>query len=464
MKKRLETRPGLRQLAIETLLTAEAEHRYVDDALAGRLASPDARAIAPRDRRLLQEIVFGVTRARNTIDHLLGTYLERALDKQDAPLRWALRCGAYQLVHLLRVPAHAAVHQTVEALKQLRVSRKASGFVNAVLHRLSKDIHRKSADAPVDHDDRSAIPIRDGWCHFRHPVLPSARVELEKHLALEYSHPEWLVRRWLPRFGRESLERLLVANNRPPRTHLRVTSLAPSRDAVVESLRAAGIEAEIGEREDSLWASGGDLSQADALAKGWFQAQDPTAAAIGRVLAPPPGARVLDLCAAPGGKAVQLLEAIGPAGFLFATDRSEERLGAVTENLSRIGTNFTTRVVPDEPEAIDLGERFSHVLLDAPCSNTGVLARRAEARWRLTEHDIASLVELQSRLLDAAVRHLAAGGTLVYATCSIEPEENEARVAALRESHALEEVRSETFLPHESEGDGGFVSILRRPS
>jgi 16S rRNA (cytosine967-C5)-methyltransferase len=173
------------------------------------------------------------------------------------------------------------------------------------------------------------------------------------------------------------------------------------------------------------------------------------------------GARVLDLCAAPGGKATQLLERVGPEGHVVAADRSDERLTRVRENLSRLGSNFTTITVQENPDEIDLGETFSHILVDAPCSNTGVLARRPEARWRVKKQDLQALATLQSRLLEAALRHLSPGGRLLYATCSIEPEENEAIIADAFTRHPnLIERETQLFLPHRCGADGGFYSLL----
>jgi 16S rRNA (cytosine967-C5)-methyltransferase len=170
---------------------------------------------------------------------------------------------------------------------------------------------------------------------------------------------------------------------------------------------------------------------------------------------------LLDLCAAPGGKALQLLERLGTQGTLVAADRSEEKLALLRENLARAGSNFTTALVPENPDDLRLGDSFTHILVDAPCSNTGVLARRPEARWRVKRKDIESLSELQSKLLDAALRHLAPGGRIVYATCSIESEENENVIAAAFARHGnLVERDTKLFLPHRSTGDGGFYSLL----
>jgi len=450
-----------RKRAIEALVLAAETGAFVDEVLPSRFAGLD-----PRDRRLLHEVVYGVSRHVNTLDTLINFHLKLPVSRQKPAVAWALRAGAYQLVYLTRVPAHAAVNQTVEALKSLPgADSKAPGFVNAVLHKVSKDIRRKSAEEPVDRDDPTVIPIRDGFCHINRPVLELIRLDRTAHFSIKYSQPAWLVARWLERFGEEETRRLCEAQNRTPAVTARVTAAAPSRDAAIESLKADGIEAAPGSLADSLvLAEAAGLEASSTLAKGWIQIQDETAIRIGAVLNPPAGARVLDLCAAPGGKAIQLLERIGPGGRLTAADRTEEKLALLRENLSRTGAQFTTELVPEDPAELALPERFTHVLVDAPCSNTGVLARRPEARWRVKRDDIGTLAQLQAKLLDAAFRHLEPGGRLVYATCSIEPEENENAVAQAFARHSgLIESDTKLFLPHRTGGDGGYYSLILRP-
>lgn len=450
----------MRRAALEVLLEAERGGVFVDEALAHRI-----RLFEERDRHLLQEITFGVLRHRNTIDHLLDQHLKLPTHRQKPAICQALRLGAYQIVYLDRVPTHAAVHQTLEGLKSLGAAeRREVGFVNAVLHRISEEIRIKSEEPPVDPDDPAVLPIRRGFCLFSRPVLPQARSDLHHHLTMKYSHPVGWIRRWLERYGEEEARELLRENNKTPPVCARVTSRAPSREALLEALQEAGRQAAPGPLESSIvLGRPGNLETLEAFQQRWFQVQDLTAIEIGSVLAPPAGARVLDLCAAPGGKAAQLLEALGPGGCLVAADRSEERLETLRENLAPIGGEFTTVVLPEEPADIDLGARFSHILVDVPCSNTGVLARRPEARWRVRPGDLESLARLQSGLLAAALRHLEPGGRLLYSTCSIEPDENENVIARAFAEHAdLEELATKLYLPHRVPGDGGFYSLLRR--
>ncbi len=449
----------MRRAALEALLEAETSKKFIDDAVAPRLGR-----FRERDRRLLQEICYGVVRHRNTLDRLVNFYLKNPVARQKPPVAWALRMGAYQLVYLERIPAHAAVNQTLEGLKGLEnVGAGEVGFVNAVLHKLSEDVRRKTEEPPVEPDDPTVLPIRRGYCHFARPVLPTKIADAVGHIAYKHSHPTWLVKRWLARFGEEETQRLCARNNATPPITARITRRAPSRDATIAALRREGWQVSPGLLENSIVLEKcGSIADSETFRAGWFHIQDATAIRIGEVLNPPPGARVLDLCAAPGCKSAQLLEAIGPEGHLVAADRSEEKLELLKETLGKVGSNFTAALVPEDPERIELGEEFSHILVDAPCSNTGVFARRPEARWRLRPGDIAQLAQLQLKLLQAARRHLAPGGRILYATCSIEPEENENVVAEfLSRSPDLVESEQRLFLPHRNEGDGAFYSLIQ---
>lgn len=456
-----------RQAAIEILLTAEVEQRFVDEVLAAYLES-DRGVPLDRDRRLLQELVYGAVRHQNTLDRLLSGSMKWPMSSQRKEPRWALRLGAFQMVYLSRIPAHAALDQTLEALKALpRVPAKTVGFVNAVLRSLLRGIREKTEAPPVNPRDPSVLPVRQGFCCFRHDVLPDHRRDPIAHLAIKHSQPGWLLARWFDRFGEEETEPLCEAHNRVPQLAVRTTGKAPSRDAVSARLGEEGWGVANGTLPDSLILQRvSRLGQSPTLADGWFQVQDETAQRIGAALKPPAGARVLDLCAAPGGKTAQLVEGVGGNGSVVATDRTDEKLTRVRQTLERVAQPDAADVyrlvrVPEDPSAIQLGEEFTHVLVDPPCSNTGVLARRPEARWRIAAPDLESLAKLGDGLLEAGLRHLAPGGRLVFATCSIEPEENEAVVAASVAKHPeLEELETHLFLPHRTGSDGGYYSLL----
>ncbi|MBN1420371.1 MAG: hypothetical protein JXP34_16455 [Planctomycetes bacterium] len=439
-----------RRIAAGILLEVGQGRAFADDLLPGRIEDLDAR-----DRRFVHEIVFGTIRHRNTLDRILRAHVA---GRTDPRVRWLLRSAVYQLVYLSKVPEHAVVDASVSLVKE--VAEGAAGFANAVLRGVARDIAAKVPDASPE--DRNAIPIREGYCRFRKPLLPSRRHALPTFLSLRHSHPEWLIHRWLPRFDPWGTEALCVANNRTPEIHLRVTIRAPSAGDAARSLEADGFPCE--RTDQGIVVAGGDIGGAEAFRRGWVVAQDRNAIRIGALLQPPAGASILDLCAAPGGKALQLAEAAGPSGRVVACDITEAKLERIREGAARTALGWIeARLVPDDPDRIDLGETFEWILVDAPCSNTGVLARRPEARWRLSPGDLPALAGLQRKLIAAAIRHLSPGGTLVYATCSIEPEENQGLLReVLTDERDLRRLEILSFLQHRDPGDGGFAMKLVR--
>ena len=449
--------PELRVRALDLLLEASNSGRFIDELLGAEIND-----VPPRDRALLRELTYGVLRRQNTLAALLNFHMRAPLERQLPEMQWTLLLACYQIIYLSRVPTHAAVFQTLEALKKRGGNKKAVGFANAVLHKVANDVHRKSSEAPLDADDPACIPIRDGYCYCSRPVLPLVRMDLRGHIALKYSYPEWLVERWLERFGEAETRLLCAKGNETPRVTARITPRAPSHAAVLESLDADGFVVEAAEIANAVHLARGNLTECKALESGWIQIQDQTAIQIGEAAKPSANARVLDLCAAPGGKAMQVLERLD-GGSLLALDRSADRLAVVESNLAKVGGDYRVQQAPGDPRKLELDETFSWVIVDAPCSNTGVLARRPEARWRLKKGDLESLGDLQIRLLDAAYRHLKPNGRILYSTCSIEPEENEAAVARfIARRPDVSELETRCFLPHRTAGDGGYYSVMMK--
>ena len=455
--------PKARFQALSILTEADELGTFADQLLEQRISSGGVTA---EDKFLVQEVVFGAIRHRSTLDQILANYLQFSMKRQHIAVRWALRLATYQLVYLSRVPFHAAIHGTVEALKATRgIETRDAGFANAVLRRIQADIGEKTEEDPSDVNSRLVVPARHGWCSFNRPVLPASSQNRSVFLALKFSHPKWLISRWVSRFGEEEAIQLCGANNRVPLVTSILTDSAPSGEEVIESLESEGVQVEQGVLPQALrLRRTGDIGQLKAFQEAWIRIQDETAHVIGKALEPAPGSRVLDLCAAPGGKASQILERIGPEGHLVACDSDPQKLDRLRQSLERFGANFTIRHVSDQPEELEIDELFPYILVDVPCSNTGVLARRPEARWRVHGEDLSKLAILQARLLDAALRRLAPGGRLVYSTCSIEPEENGQVTSAIRRRHpGLEEEGSRLFLPHRDGADGGYYSILLAP-
>ncbi|MBX7117779.1 MAG: 16S rRNA (cytosine(967)-C(5))-methyltransferase RsmB [Gemmatimonadaceae bacterium] len=419
------------------------------DLRAGQLldAAFDRRAavLDPRDRRWTQELVWGMLRRRGWIDHLLAPRVRGGLARLDGDLADLLRLGAYQLFHMGSVPPYAAIAQTVELAKQ-RHGMGASKLVNAVLRRLDRE--------------RDALA----------PPLPSDPVEA---LAVEGSHPRWLVARWVARWGADETRALLDANNREAPLILRPWGVV--REQLEAMLEASGVEVhEAPLVPDSLQITGGALlTSLGAFQQGRCFVQDPAATLVTQYAAIPAGARVADLCAAPGGKAVELART---ASEVIAADQSEARLGRLQETVDRLELDHVTPVVLDAREAAQLGT-FDAVLVDAPCTGTGTFRRHPDARWRLRPSDLAVMAATQRAILRAAAEAVRPGGLLIYSTCSLEPEENDAQVEAFLADHP--EWRLEPppegsvpagvldagrlrVLPQRHHTDGSFAARLRR--
>jgi 16S rRNA (cytosine967-C5)-methyltransferase len=402
-----------RSIAFEILRRVEIEGAYAADALHARLAPAKARPVAGRvaahaepvkrqDAALATELVFGVLRWQRLLDFLIERQAKRPAEGLDADVRRALRLGAYQLLFLDRVPASAAVNESVE-LAKLAGKERAAGLVNAVLRRMPHGPYRAS-------DFERTLPIGLGT---------AAR------MGTLYSHPDWMVERWLKVFGSERTRALLEANNRPLPTACWVLD-GEQAEQVAESLREDGLEVEPGRLlASALILRGGSPSETTAFHEGWIAVQDEASQAVALLAGVEKGQSVLDLCAAPGNKTLHLARAAGPGACVVATDLHVHRLRAVRGQMERTGTEGVELVALDATRPLPFGRRFDRILVDAPCSGTGTLSRNPEIRWRLRREDIEDLAARQAAILRNAMDVLAPRGRLVYATCSLEREENE---------------------------------------
>jgi 16S rRNA (cytosine967-C5)-methyltransferase len=402
--------------------------------------------LEPRDRRWTRELVYGMLRRRSWIDTLLAERVSGGLARLDADVIDLLRVGAYQLLAMGSVPPYAAIGQTVELVKR-RHGIGASKLANAVLRRLDRE--------------RTALD-----------VAPPA--DLVDALALEYSHPRWIVARWLARFGEGNTRRLLAANNREAPLVARPYHVV--REQLEAMLESAGVEtADAPLVPDSIVLTGGvgSLTELGAFKQGLFHLQDPASTLVTRYASVPTGAQVADLCAAPGGKTLELART---AGTVYAADLSRTRLARVRENLKRLDVENVETLVADatKPTLADMDA----VLVDVPCTGTGTFRRHPDARWRLKASDLAVLPALQRAILRAGADVVRPGGLLVYSTCSLELEENDDQVTTFLADHPdwkLEAppdgVVPETVLdrgilrvlPQTHGTDGAFAARFRRP-
>lgn len=403
-----------------------------------------ATALDARDRRWTQELVWGMLRRRGFIDHLLAPRVRGGIARLDGDLADLLRLGAYQLFHMGSVPPYAAIAQTVELAKH-RHGMGASKLVNAVLRRLDRE--RDALDA----------------------TLPSDPVEA---LAVEYSHPRWLVARWVARWGADETRALLEANNREAPLIVRPWGVV--REQLEAMLESSGVEVhEAPLVADSLLLGPGTLlTSLGAFQQGRCFVQDPAATLVTQYAAIPAGAKVADLCAAPGGKTIELART---ASYVTAADSSEARLTRLQETIDRLELDHVTAVVADARE-VSLGT-FDAVLVDAPCTGTGTFRRHPDARWRLRTSDLAVMAATQRAILRAAAQAVEPGGLLIYSTCSLEPEENDVQVESFLADHpdwtlepppegavpsSVLDAGRLRVLPQRHGADGSFAARLRR--
>jgi 16S rRNA (cytosine967-C5)-methyltransferase len=385
-----------RKIAYEVLRRVEAEGAYASDVLHSELGA----RVKAEDAGLATELVMGVLRWRRLLDFLLERQLKKPVGRLDLPVALALRIGLYQLRFLERIPARAAVNESVELVKSARKTSAAT-LVNAVLRRASNDARVPAAN-------------------FVPPEAPIA-----ERLGILHSHPTWIVERWLKRLGEQQTIALLEANNRAPRLSCALHDIT-RRDEIFAALQNASLRIEPGNILQSAFAvSGGSPTRTESFRTGAISIQDEASQTVPLLLDTQSGDRVLDLCAAPGGKTPPLVRTAGAKGVVIAADRHAHRLRAMREQFKRLGIAHVRLVELDAASSLPFGILFQRILVDAPCSGTGTLARHPEIRWRLNPEQLAEFHALQTSLLRSALQQLAPGGRLVYSTCSMEPEENE---------------------------------------
>jgi 16S rRNA (cytosine967-C5)-methyltransferase len=451
-----------RQIAASVLQQRRPGSDFIEDLLDRAL---DKSRLPAVDRALCQELVYGVVRWQRALDWLVARKTD---DREQKPgLQDLLRLGLYQIFWLDRIPAHAAVHETVELAKQGSFGSQA-GFVNAVLRGYLRETE----------------------------VTRKLLTELKSSQpAIGWSHPDWLVARWQKRWDAGKVAQLLEWNNQPPKTYARVNALKfrssrgneaqTSKFEFGQSLltsaattgftdagdllahwRGENVEYDFVRRdwlEENLvfeLKSHPPLASLATFQDGWFYIQDPSTLLAVKELDPQAGETVLDFCAAPGGKTSFLAQLMDNQGRIVAQDISEERLKLIKENCARLGVTCVEPVLPSSLDSRP-STGFDRILVDAPCSNTGVMRRRVDLRWRLRPQEISRLKQMQLVLLEQAAPKLKPGGVLVYSTCSLELEENSEVVKEFLLGHKDFNLESEReLLPFVDKVDGAYVAAL----
>jgi 16S rRNA (cytosine967-C5)-methyltransferase len=422
--------------------------RVEDGAYASILLASREIELKPLDRSLCHELVIGVLRRQLWLDRLIEHYANRKVAELDTAVRIVLRLGLYQLRFLSRVPASAAVNESVNLVHVARL-RSAASFVNAVLRRATRE------------------PEADPASNITDPI---------ERLSVTTSHPGWLIERWTSAFGAEEAEAFARANNDPAPVVFRIVNKRSSGN-VCERLREAGAELVPSKVARGAWrVNGAGTLLAELAAGGQVYLQDEASQLVAEVLDAKPGQRVLDLCAAPGSKATQIADLMQDSGAIVAADLHEHRLRTVVSSARLQGLASIHCVALDGLRPpLFLESSFDRVLVDAPCSGTGTLRRNPEIRWRISPADIEDLSGRQRQLLSNAARVVKPGGRLVYSTCSVEPDENEAVVKTFLDNNhkfGISELALDSSLttssgavrtwPHRQGTDGFFICAFER--
>ena len=450
-----------RRLAAEVLVRVEQGGAFANLALDAALRS--AGRLEPREAALTTELTYGTIRWQLQLDRAIAAYSDRPPHELDLPVRIALRLSAFELIHHPRVPARAAVHEAVELVRELKAP-KAAGFVNAVLRKLA------AVRAP--------------------PPPPSRETDPIGHVAARLAHPRWLVERWAAWLGIDEAEKLCAANQEQAAAVVRVNRSRATTEQAQAALAANGLSTVPGKYAPHalvLEQGAPPALDLDGWERGLFQAQDEAAQLVSLYAAPPSGARVLDACAAPGGKACHLAELVGPQGSVLAVDLHERKAEVIREAAARLGHQNLRALAADAtlplpPDAGVPEGGFDLVLLDAPCSGLGTLRRHPEVKLRRTAADVDRLAQLQARLLAKCAEVVREGGLLVYAICTLTREESDEQVERFLAANpvfreeppptgwATEAAQAVCLdgqgrlrtLPHRTGSDGFFAVRLRR--
>jgi 16S rRNA (cytosine967-C5)-methyltransferase len=456
-----------RTIAIEVLSRCDPKRSYASTVLNKLLSETDQKQRAT-------DLVLGTIRNRRAIDTVIAAFSGRPVDRIPDKLLNIIRLGACELVYSPATAQHSVVNEAVENAKAL-TGKKQVGFVNAVLRQITRSITNRQIDLSQSNPKRTLCQSPQTGCEFNRDFLPDPEYSPADYLSTVFSLPKWLVSNWLSEFGAESTRRICLASNRKPSIYLRPNSLKTTVQELAEKFHHADIEIEI-VPEDSIIKvkSPRSITRLPGFDEGLFTVQDITASKVVKMLSPRPDWTILDLCAAPGSKTTQLAEITGDSATIIATDIDAQRLKKVEENTTRLGIK-SVNIIPYKqllnsefsifirPSVDGLNSQFDCVLLDVPCSNTGVLARRVEARYRITPAAIKKLAKTQTELLKTAASMLKPHGTICYSTCSIQKDENSGLIKDFLRKNANFKLESEKLTLPSAEHfdcDGGYTAIL----
>ncbi|NWF50200.1 MAG: 16S rRNA (cytosine(967)-C(5))-methyltransferase RsmB [Ignavibacteriaceae bacterium] len=422
---------GVRGLAVKVLNRVERSDSYLEKLLDNEMRTTD---LSGPDKALLYEIVHGVIRWMGRLDWILNGFYKGQFSKAIPNLKNGLRVALYQILFLERIPDDAAVNEAVEFVKKLQ-GQKPADLTNAILRNII----------------RSKNAIR----------YPDPEEDLIGYFAAYYSHPSWLVKRYVSRFGREDAEKLLIANNEKPYLTLRMNALKTNPEEFKVLLGSVNLKYLTGKYLPEFFQLQNltNITAWEYYAKGYFNIQDESAGLACRLLKVTEGSRILDLCAAPGGKTAYLASLIRDRGEIVAIDKYESRLNLLKKNNERLGL---TCIKPISVDALEFNDsEFDFVLADVPCTGTGTLSKKPDIKWKKDIFDIRNMNLLQLQLLIKASELVKVGGAVVYSTCSLEPEENFEIVKKFLDTHPNFKLENASdILPAELVDENGCIQTL----
>ena len=426
--------PGSRELALQILYQVNEEGAYANLALDKALFP--CTWLDPRDRGFITEIVYGSVKNRGKLDYVLNQFASTKVNKMDKWTRNLLRLSLYQILFLDKVPDSAAVNEAVKLAKHYGHVDK---FVNAVLRNILRGMDG------IQWPDKAKDPVQ--------------------YLMVQYSFPQWMVERFIRQYGLEDAERLCDWYNQPAAMWIRTNTLKTTRAELKQILEKEGLTvSESRHTPEGLKIENAvNLHKLKSFQQGLFTVQDESSMLVALAAEPAPGQRVLDVCSAPGGKTTHMAQLMKNKGTIYACDIHKHRLDLIAENCKRLGISNVELVQQDGTKLTKRWqEPFDVVLCDVPCSGLGVLGRRADARWAKESEDIAGLCKIQKKILEEAAQLVVPGGTLIYSTCAIAPEENQEMVKAFISEHPeyeLDETLTDCWLDVDKE-ETGYVQFL----
>ena len=436
-------------------------------------ADPKRDYAGPTLNKLLQQttekqratdLVFGSIRNRSAIDMLITKLADCPTERIPAKILNIIRISAYELIYSPQTAEYAIVNEAAENAKAL-AGKKQAGFVNAILRQITRHIQNRQIPLS-DADPKKTLPQTPSTgCEFDTLILPNPKISPAEYFSAAFSLPKWLVTDWLSEFDAELTRQICFASNRKPSIYIRPNTLKTTILQLAEKFRQEEIDCEISADESMINVkSPHAIDRLPGFTEGLFSVQDITASQAVKALQPQPDWTILDLCAAPGTKTTQLAELTGDKAKIIATDIDSDRLEMVKENTARLGINSVKIIAYENLEKTTAEiAPFDCILLDVPCSNTGVLAKRPEVRLRITPKAVTKLTKTQSRLLKTAAAMIKPKGKICYSTCSIQKAENSQLVKAFLQKNSRLKLESELLtLPsaQDFDHDGGYVAIL----